>query len=104
VTSLLDGAKFTSSRGKPWREGVESPTTDEFSVVPVGFQGHFVPVNNESCMRCHRDAGKVVNLTGDERWRLRGGDTIFSFHPFNSGEGKLELNPELASAGFVAKR
>jgi hypothetical protein len=78
-------------------------TASDFSIVPKNFIGGFIPVNNESCMRCHEDAGNVVNLVGDTRWRLQGSDAIFSFHPFapESLDRDIRFNPILLQAGLL---
>jgi hypothetical protein len=113
VQSLLgDDVVFQSARGKEWRaaDSIASPTTEQVpNIVPRGFVGAFVPVDTDSCMRCHEHAGTVVNLTGEQRWRLRGNDGIFTFHPFrleDVGPGQLnpKFNEKLVAAGIVKPR
>jgi hypothetical protein len=53
-------------------------------------------------MRCHQDSGKVVNLQGQRRWRVRGDDAIISFHPF-APDDLGRLNPALVNAGLLVK-
>ena len=111
VADLLDGTPFRPAAGKSWRSqpefGVDVPaptSAQDFSVVPRGFLGAFLPVSNSDCMRCHRDAGRVVNLPGEARWRVRGSDGIFSWHPWEADslrQGALRLNEKLVSAGLV---
>jgi len=100
VLARLDGAEFVPVKGQQWLPGVEAPTADQFSIVPVGYFASHVPVDNRQCARCHQDAGRVVNRTGERRWRLRGDDGIFSF-PIFDGD-RLRLNPRLAAAGLLA--
>lgn len=113
VSELLDETPFVQIRGDSgaWRtdgnSSVLSPTAASFSIVPIGYRGAFLPVTTESCMRCHRDAGQVVNLQGEQRWRLRGGDGIFSWHIFDPRsfeDGVLRTNDALARAGLIVER
>ena len=110
VREMLLATEFQPSNGKFWLAGdatVASPNIEDgLSIVPEKYVGHFVPVDNDSCMRCHQDAGKVVNLQGQERWRLRGDDAIFSFHPFSlgGGVGAPQFNPKLVAAGLLAHK
>lgn len=109
VAALLDNTPFEPALGRPWRVlrggEVEAPTSDQdFSVVPKGFMGWALPVDNAACMRCHRDAGRVVNLPGEERWKLRGGDGILSFSIFDKAAldaGQVKLNRKLREAGLI---
>jgi hypothetical protein len=104
MTLALLKRPFQIGTGKQWsaKEDVTAPTTgQDFSIVPKGYTGGFVFRDNESCMKCHQDAGKVVNLTGHSRWRLRGSDGIFSFHPFDTSDGTLRINGKLEGAGLA---
>jgi len=94
IRELLTKTSFVTTYGKVWKEGngVKSfaPTTKErISIVPSNYQAHFLEVSDDSCVRCHKDAGKRVSdyysglyLYG-EVW---GKDGIFSFHPFDESE------------------
>lgn len=114
VADLLDRTPFRSAAGRSWRvqpeHGVDipSPTSAQaFSIVPRGFLGAFLPVNDTSCARCHVDAGRVVNATGEARWRVRGGDRVMSFHPFEASSittPPLRLNGKLVEAGLLRHR
>lgn len=120
VRDLLDTAVFTSAKHNPWRDrhdglpgafapAIDTLTTrnDSFSIVPVNYEGSFLKVGQTSCMRCHDDAGKVVVEPGDTRWRIRGDDAIFSFHPFDPdglAAGVMRLNPRLVGAGLIARK
>lgn len=104
VSKLLDDTPFQPSRGKEFSDGIPTATSTHYSVVPVGFTAAFVPVNDQSCMRCHESAGRVVNLDGDARWRLRGSDGIFSFHPFEASSFNIppvKLSRRLVEAGLL---
>jgi hypothetical protein len=64
---------------------IVEPTTSSYNVLPINYVGF--AINADSCARCHSDAGNVVNLAGDMRWRQRGGNGNFSFeylHDFQS--------------------
>lgn len=96
-----DGAKHTYA-----------PTTQEgFSVVPFKNEVGLIQVNEQSCSRCHRDAGRPIfhfykraSLYGD----IWGEDEIFSFHPFEqskirgtfSGDNR-EVRKEFKAWGLV---
>ena len=112
VAELLDTEPFKSMKNTVWRGGnypVTAVTTPAglFNIVPTGFNGVHVPTTDSSCMRCHQDAGKVVNRDGDARWRLRGADGIFTFHifePSSIGNPPLRLNEKLVRAGILVRR
>src|SRR5690606_20769171 len=90
LEELLLETPFQSCRGQVWKEsgGLRSyaPTTDgAFSIVPRGYTGGFLSVDEETCTRCHQDAGRplkdwypFVTLYG-EMW---GADDSFTWHPF----------------------
>ncbi len=105
VDAMLDATPFKPSKGLQWDDrGIVAPTAASYSAVPVGFFAGMIPVDNQSCMRCHDKAGEVVNLAGERRWRLRGSDGIFSFHPFDPssiGTASLKLNPRLVENGLL---
>lgn len=71
------------------------PTSDqEFSLVPGDWTGGAVDLDAESCMQCHRSAGKHADEMDSRRdWygHVRGSDGIFSWHPYDessiSGNG-----------------
>lgn len=102
VMKLMTNPVFHSTKGLKWREDSFAPSSStSFSIVPRNYEGAFLRPSTESCMRCHRDAGKVVVEPGDERWRIRGDDAIFSFHPFDPESRELRLNPKLVSNGLL---
>ncbi len=121
VSDLLDNTVFTSARGKPWRGDIEpkawSPVGQEdYSIVPRNFAGCYVPVSNDSCMRCHADAGRFVpagpepqNQQTEARWNVRGSDQILSFHVFDPSsklqdKNGIKLNQKLLDAGLLAHK
>jgi hypothetical protein len=108
VIDMLDNEIFAPAKDKMWRsEGqvaAASPVATGFNIVPRNFMGTFIPVNGDSCMRCHADAGNVVNHEGDERWRLRGMDGIFSFSIIDLSTGQARLDPKLVKAGLLVHR
>lgn len=109
VGDLLDRTPFRSAKGQFWREHggavVAAPTSESsFGIVPRGYLGAFLPVSNTACMRCHEDAGQTVNRAGEDRWRLRGNDAIWSFQiwePSSIGRTMPELNRQLVQAGLL---
>jgi len=104
LASTLDAAEFLPTKGTEWLPGIAAPTARSFSVVPIGYFGSHTPTNNQACMRCHQDAGKVVNEPGEAEWRLRGDDGIFSFHifePSSVGTTTPRLNLRLVAAGLL---
>jgi hypothetical protein len=108
VIDMLETELFASAKDKLWRDerpiGAAAPVAVGFNIVPRNFLGAFIPVNTESCMRCHRDAGTVVNLDGDSRWRLRGMDGIFSFSIVDLSTGQARLDPRLTKAGLLVHK
>ena len=85
----------------------------DYHIVPKHFTAGFVEVNRESCMRCHRDTTKHARAHEFGRdWygRIRGGDNIFSFHPFSlesiSDDGRaktIRMRRELVEGGWLEK-
>lgn len=117
VAKLLKTTPFKSVAGQPWTEksGVRghSPTTKaDFHIVPKDYRGPLLEVSNKACMTCHSTTGKHAmefNFNRDWYGRVRGGDGIFSFHPFdpscishNGYPQQIVLNQKLA--GLLKKR
>jgi hypothetical protein len=120
--ALLD-ENFVSARGAVWKqEGplvAYAPTTEaELHVVPRGYNGGFLPVDEETCDRCHRDAGRPFRdwydniLAYGELW---GQDETFTWHPFTNdsfvdANGNVvdfnydnrTLRPDFVDAGLLA--
>ena len=94
VESLLLETPYRSARGAIWREAGElrayAPTTSAaLHIVPAGNDAGFLSVDDESCARCHENAGRPFrdyypNITAyGELW---GEDGVFSWHPFEAGQ------------------
>ena len=104
VNKILKETPFKPSLGKQFAADIPAPTADDYSIVPIGYTGAFIPVGDTSCMRCHDRAGSVVNLAGESRWRLRGSDGIFSWHPFDAASldsPPVKFNERLARAKLL---
>lgn len=122
LRELLLRAPFRSARGAVWKEhdGLRTyaPTTDAgFSIVPRGYVGGFLEVNEASCDRCHQDAGRPFRdwypniLAYGELW---GEDESFTWHPFANarfvdGTGRVvqfnhdnrQMRQDFVSAGVL---
>ncbi len=121
VNELLDTVSFTEVTGLPWKESgnvkAHAPTsTGGYSIVPPGYQGNFVPVDQKSCTRCHETTGHHVdefavhnaNYGGHVRhWygRIRGSDGIFSLHPIDARDRRyraVSVRRDLVAVGMFA--
>lgn len=91
VTALLLETPYRSARGEVWRSSgalhtYAATTSAAYHVVPAGYDGGFLAVDDQSCNRCHENAGRPLghyydNITAyGELW---GGDNVFSWHPFD---------------------
>lgn len=122
---LLRNTSFQSAKGKVWKTHGDlvayAPTSNSggFSIVPRGFNGGLIPVSDESCTRCHTDAGRPFrdyydNITAyGELW---GQDETFTWHPFdadmfldksdgdvtNFNNDNRRMRQDFVSAGLVA--
>jgi hypothetical protein len=111
IVARLLGSAFLPVGAKVWattRDGVTvtAPTANDFSIVPKGWLGAFVPLDAESCRRCHQDTNKTIaqsaSESGEQRWRVRGDGGIFSFHPLEANPGStMRLNAKLVNAGLI---
>jgi hypothetical protein len=92
LESLLRETPFHSAEGAVWKSNQEyetyAPTTQSRgSIVPRGFNAGLIPVDQESCTRCHRDAGRPFKdyysniIAYGELW---GQDETFTWHPFEA--------------------
>jgi len=91
VKELLTQTTFISSYGEVWKASAGLKTyaaaSDRgVSIVPTNYEAGLIEVNEQSCMRCHKETGRMVReyygalyLYGE----LWGKDGIFSFHPFD---------------------
>jgi hypothetical protein len=119
VVELLTKTTFESCLGEIWRKGADgvlafAPTsTSSFHVVPANYDGGFIEIDRESCLRCHETVNQhVASFDYGRDWygRIRGSDGIFSFHPFDpssisyNGFGvAIRMRPSLTSAGVIAR-
>lgn len=105
VKAALSKTPFKSVFDKPWTTGANpswAPTTQsDFSIVPKNFFGGLVPMNTQSCTKCHDSAGRHVDNFDPTRnqmyapapndaprprtWynNIPGDDNILSFHPWS---------------------
>jgi hypothetical protein len=119
VVQLLTKTTFKSCLGEVWRQGEDDvlayapTTTSELHVVPANYDGGFIEVDRDSCMRCHQTVNQhVATFDYGRDWygRIRGSDGIFSFHPFDpssisyNGFGvAIRMHPTLTNAGVIAR-
>ncbi len=117
VRELLTETAFVSAYGEAWKTSGNlknyMPTTSaKFSIVPTNNFAGMIEVSDKSCMRCHQDAGRIINdfepqavLYGD----IWGSDKIFSFHPYDqtriggAGQENRAVRPGFASGGIVQR-
>lgn len=89
---LMRRTPFSSSKDVAWKqhEGLTAyaPTAQgRPSIVPPNYNGGLVAVNDDSCDRCHRDAGRPFRdyypniIAYGELW---GQDEVFTWHPFRT--------------------
>jgi len=90
VKKLLN-RKFKNALGSEWRNSnppTHAPTTEaDFHIVPKNYAAAAVEVSTKSCSRCHNSVGKEAadfDVKRDWYGHVRGSDTIFTFHPFDS--------------------
>ncbi|MCB9597650.1 MAG: hypothetical protein H6719_33335 [Sandaracinaceae bacterium] len=125
LRELLRTTPFVSARGVAWKEQGSlrtwAATTDaEFQIVPRDYAAGFLSVDEETCSRCHRDAGRPFRdwydniLAYGELW---GEDEAFSWHPFATGRfvdtssGRVrefnydnrEMRADFVSAGVLVR-
>lgn len=90
--TLLSQARFREVGGSFWRKDEHLTTyaaTTKLpdSIVPTKYEAGAFPVTDESCNRCHDQAGRQIGdfhprlIAYGELW---GEDDIFSWHPFES--------------------
>lgn len=92
VRELLFEQPFRSARDRAWKSSGQlisyAPTTSSSSsIVPRGYNAGFLDVSEDTCDRCHKDAGRPFRdyypdiIAYGELW---GGDETFSWHPFET--------------------
>ena len=115
VKELLTSTTFISAYGESWKsngsqKAFAAASTSNSSIVPNNYEGGMIEVKEDSCMRCHKEAGRLVSDFYDELYlygELWGKDAIFSFHPFDetryselrAGDENRSINPRLKSMG-----
>lgn len=119
---LLSDRLFKPAGATPWKQvgtaKTYAPSSDSRDgIVPRFYDGGMLPVDDQSCRRCHQDAGRAiadfypVMVLYGELW---GEDETFSWHPFDpkayvSANGEVanfnndnrKLRAEFVKSGFV---
>lgn len=96
-----------------WKEGCFSPTTKEaYHIVPAKYRASHVPVDNVTCMQCHKETNAHVRkfqVGRDWYGFVRGSDGIFSLHPFSASSIShngftipVSFNKKLVDEGIFA--
>jgi hypothetical protein len=94
VKRILQIKPFKSVGETPWKNAggkvTHAPTvTSGYSIVARNYDGGVLAVNDQSCKRCHDQAGREIRdfhsdlILYGELW---GEDQIFSWHPFDNDE------------------
>jgi hypothetical protein len=117
VRDLLTQTTFKTAYDVSWKANGDkktyaATTTNPLSIVPTNYTAGLIQVTDDSCMRCHKDSGRLasdfyfaVYLYGE----LWGKDGIFSFHPYDEsrypdlrmdGVDNRSLNPKLQQMGI----
>jgi hypothetical protein len=89
---LLMEVPYRSAKGTPWKRAgslvTHAATTQAgFHIVPRDYDGGHFEVSDDSCNRCHQDAGRPFRdwypnvIAYGELW---GGDDSFTWHPFET--------------------
>jgi hypothetical protein len=119
---LLSDRVFRPVDRTPWKTAgsartYAASTNSRDNVVPRFYDGGLIEVNDESCRRCHQDAGRAIGEFYPELvlyGELWGEDETFSWHPFetrafvnpngevaNFNDDNRRLRPDFVSAGIV---
>ncbi len=122
VKELLKETTFTNVGSTPWKTNgankvFAASAKDGASIVPRNYDGGMLSVDDVSCRRCHKDAGRQIGefhfnlILYGELW---GEDEIFSWHPFensafvqadggvaNFNNDNRRLRQDFVSAGLV---
>jgi hypothetical protein len=102
VRTLLTTTPFKTAYDTNWKaNGTEvayaPSTTSPLSIVPTNYTAGLIQVTDDSCMRCHKETGRLVSEFYDALYlygELWGKDGIFSFHPYDES-----LYSQLRSGG-----
>lgn len=92
VKQLLTETVFKDVQDSAWKSNsvyttYAASTKASYSIVPRNYDAGVLPVDNESCTRCHDNAGRQIRdfkfelVLYGEIW---GEDQIFSWHPFEN--------------------
>lgn len=92
VKELLKNTPFKPVGMTAWRklggETSYAPSTDSYdSIIPKGYDAGVLAINDISCRRCHKNAGRQIGdyhfdlILYGEFW---GEDEIFSWHPYET--------------------
>jgi hypothetical protein len=92
IKELLMKTPFRSAKGLPWKQqgslvAHAATTQASFHIVPRDYDGGHLEVSDDSCKRCHQDAGRPFRdwypnvIAYGELW---GGDDVFTWHPFDA--------------------
>jgi hypothetical protein len=87
VNELLTAGQFRTALGVLWKDDTHAPTTEaDWHIVPKGYQAGYIPVDSESCTRCHDSCNKHVSVFEARDWygNVRGSDGIFTWHMFEA--------------------
>jgi hypothetical protein len=119
VRDLLTNTTFASAFETTWKETggqtAFAPTTAApLSIVPNNYAGGVIEVSDASCMRCHKEGGRLIGEWYDDislYGEIWGKDGIFSFQPFDESyydqlalegvDDNRHLNPTLQSMGVI---
>lgn len=124
VKELLKETPFRAQNAIAWKSNSRqstyaASTQSANSIVPRRYDAGLFPVDDVSCHRCHKDAGRSIRDFHDQLMlygELWGEDETFSWHPFEtsmfvdaSGQPKnfnndnRRLRSDFANEGLVVK-
>jgi hypothetical protein len=92
IDALLAETPFRSARDAIWKDSgarhtYAASTDAAYSIVPRDFNAGLFPIDDETCSRCHRDAGRPFRdwysniIAYGELWGM---DETFTWHPFRT--------------------
>ncbi len=123
VGQLLLETPFVTAREQVWKQSgsliaYAATTSAGFHVVPRGYDGGFLRVDDQTCARCHEHAGRPFRdyydniLAYGELWGM---DDSFTWHPFrndrfvdaagnvkNFNHDNRELRADFVAGGVLA--
>lgn len=115
VRELLKSTQFRSAYGMTWKSNGQkktyaASTNSSLSIVPNRYMAGLIEVSDDSCMRCHKEASRLVSDFYFDLYlygQVWGMDGIFSFHPYDEKHypelryemvDNRHLNPTLKNA------